>query len=102
MKKSTLDDPFSFYYLEMIKSGKNKWRMDCRLEEMTSDLETKIKDYCIKIFRNIYFKIFGDNEYRSNIFKLNEIFEYECKTIIKNLIFVSNYVKFVKYFQSQL
>ena len=99
LKKSTKEDPFSFYYLEAIKSDKKKWRMDCRLDEMISDLECKFKDHCINTFRKIYFKIFGDNEYRSNIFKLNEIFEYECKTIIKNLIFASDYMKLVKYFQ---
>lgn len=102
IKKSTPEDPYSFYYLETITKNKKKWRMDCRLDDMVTDFEGKFREYCVKTFRMIYFKIFGDNEYRSNIFKSNEIFQYECKTLIKNLVFSCNYLRLVRYFQSSI
>ena len=101
LPKSNNDDPFSFYYLENI-AKKKKWRMDCRLDETISDFVIKYIEYSVSIFRDIYYRIFKDNEYRSNIYTSNEIFDYECKKIVKNLIIVSDYVKFIKYFQNSI
>ena len=52
--KSKKNDPYTFYFLEKIQKEKRYWRMDCRLENLVSDLSENLVVFCIKCFRNFY------------------------------------------------
>ena len=93
LKKSTNDDPYSFYFLESIgENNLNVWKMDCRLEEFSNYLLNNIRTYLVDLFRKIYKNAFNDNDYRPN-FK-NKLIINECEQIIHNLILLSQPMKF--------
>ena len=110
--KSTTDDPFSFYYLEQIseetrheeidddqsmsKRGeyKNKnWIMDCRLDDLVSDITQTVMEYSVNLYRKIYYAIYHDNVYRKEHGDA-QILEYEGAQLIQNIAIMSNYSAF--------
>ena len=93
LKKSTNEDPYSFYFLESI--GENNsivWKMDCRLEEISNYFLNNLRSYLIDLFRRIYKNAFNDNDYRPN-FK-NKLIINESEQIIQNLIILNQPMKF--------
>ena len=87
--KSTLEDPYSFYVLNKIKKGKRYWNMNCRLENFTSDLISCIQPYLIKTFRELYYAVFNDNDYRSNATELSSFVAEDCEQLAQNIILLS-------------
>ena len=98
IKNSTLEDPYSFYYLENIYVKKNIqkriWKMDCRLEYITKNFIINIKNYLIKIFRKLYYDIFKDNDYRKDYKNTNIVTEYDCQQLIDNIFILCDFKSF--------
>jgi hypothetical protein len=90
---------FAFYYLESITKNKRKWVMDCRLDDILNDIREKALTYCISIFRKIYQKIFHDNQYRADFIEVSQVMELEGIQLLKNIVYLNNYLQFVKDFQ---
>ena len=97
--KSTLEDPYSFYYLEKINGDIRNWRMDCRLDEIITDFISVTLDYCINLYRKLYNFIFRDNTYRSEITIYNPIFESECQQLLENIILLASPKKIYRLFR---
>lgn len=89
LPKSSDNDPFSFYILEDVHKNIRKWKMDCRLEELTNGLVSVLKPYMIRIFRRIYCDIFHDNDYRKDYKQRAQITECDCEQLVRNIIEVS-------------
>lgn len=86
IEKSTEEDPYSFYFLETISKDIRKWKMDCRLEELSQALINNLKPFMISLFRNIYLSIFHDNIYRDDIFIVDiPIFKQDGIQLLKNI-----------------
>lgn len=88
--KSTETDPFSFYVLEKVEPGKRCWKMDCRLEDLTTKISDRMATVMVSMYRCIYFDVFGDNEYRKEYMSVNPVTEYDCEQLIQNLFFISD------------
>ena len=91
---------FAFYYLESISKNKRKWIMDCRLDDIVNEVHDKALSYCISMFRKIYQKIFYDNQYRSDFLEISQVMELEGVQLLKNIIYLNDYLQFVKDFQN--
>lgn len=91
---------FAFYYLENISKNKRKWIMDCRLDDIINEVHDKALSYCISMFRKIYQKIFYDNQYRSDFLEISQVMELEGIQLLKNIIYLNDYLQFVKDFQN--
>jgi hypothetical protein len=91
---------YAFYYLEHISKNKRKWVMDCRLDDISNEIQEKALDYCILMFRKIYQKIFYDNVYRSDFVEISQVMELEGIQLLKNIIYLNNCSQFVKDFQN--
>ena len=87
--KSSLEDPYSFYVLTKIKKGKRYWNMDCRLEDFTIDLISCVQPYLIQTFRELYYTVFNDNDYRSNAAELSSFVAEDCEQLAQNIILMS-------------
>ena len=94
IKKSSENDPYSFYILEDIKSKKRYWKMDCRLEELTINFTNTIINYLKNIFKKLYHDVFNDNIYRKDYKSYNTITQYDCEQLLKNIYMISNQKKF--------
>lgn len=92
--KSTIEDPYSFYYLEQINGKQRNWRMDCRLDDLLIDISSKALEYCISLYRKIHYDLYHDNDYRGLPDGSNQILEYEGEQLIQNIIILSDYIKF--------
>jgi len=88
------EDPFSFYYYDSVKDNVRNWKMDCRLEDLTNDISSVILEYCISLYRKIYYKVYHDNHYRKE--HEEQIFEYEGEQLIQNIMLLSNLYAFNK------
>ena len=87
-KKSTDEVPYSFYILESIsKNGLKIWNMDCRMDNLASQIMLHLTPYFISVFKKIYLDLFHDNTYRKN-FK-NNVMEFELEQILQNLCVLS-------------
>jgi hypothetical protein len=89
LQKSSLDDPFSFYVLDDV-GKKRKWKMDCRLIELTFNIINTVLPYMITMFRTLYFSIYGNNDYTKNFSSRNQMAEFDCQQLLQNIIIVSN------------
>ena len=96
LPKSDVADPYSFYHLERIEDGKRCWKMDCRLEEFTLSFSSNIKNYCVILFRKIYYNIYRDNEYRSDYVSKSNVTEYECGQLLQNIVILSSILRLNK------
>lgn len=90
LPKSSEYDPFSFYVLEDVHKNTRKWKMDCRLEELTNGLISMLKPYMITTFRRIYYDIFHDNDYRKDYKQRAQITECDCEQLVRNIIDLSH------------
>jgi hypothetical protein len=67
--------------------------MDCRLEEFTLSFSYNIKNYCILLFRKIYYNVYKDNEYRPDYISKSSVTEYECGQLLQNIVILSSILK---------
>jgi hypothetical protein len=88
------NDPYSFYYLEKVDDKRRCWKMDCRLEDITSYIADTINLYTIELFRKIYFDVFNHNNYLPNYQSRAPILEMDCSQLLYNLCLVNNFPKF--------
>jgi len=87
-KKSSKEDPYSFYSLKSIDKDINMWMMESRMEDFAYDLAESIKKYSISLFRKIYYDFFNDNDYRENYTNRCNIFQQDCLQLLHNLYLV--------------
>ena len=87
--KSSVSDPYSFYVLDKIKKGKRYWNMNCRLEDFTLDLIACIQPYLIQMFRELYYTVFHDNDFRQNASELSSFVSEDCEQLAQNIILLS-------------
>ena len=97
LPKNTEHDPYSFYTLESVKDKKRCWKMDCRLEDLSSNIIANILPYIISMFRKIYKDVFNDNEFRKDFLKRSQITECECEQLLQNIQLLSHQQEFSKY-----
>jgi hypothetical protein len=90
LPKSQTDDPFSFYILESVHRNRRKWKMDCRLEELSNGLISNLLPYLISKFRNIFHDVFHDNDYRKDYSQKCQITECDCEQITHTILMLSN------------
>lgn len=93
-------DPYTFYTLDNEVDNVRKWKMECRLYDITKSITINFTNYLIGIFRKIYKDVFHDNIYRPGFKKSSPIFSRDCEQLIDNLKFISDYKNFVKEFQT--
>ena len=86
------EDPlgYSFYILDKVENGKRLWKMDCRLEHITDELRSNIKNYIIFAFRKNYKTCIGHNNYIENYTTKSELLEFDCDQLLKNLLICAN------------
>ena len=89
LPKNTKDDPYSFYILERVTKEKRYWKMDCRLEDLSSNLISSILPYMIGMFRKLYKDVFGDNDFRNDFSSKCQITECDCEQLLQNIILIS-------------
>lgn len=93
--KSSIDDPYSFYTLEKIKSdGTRCWKMECRLDHFSRDLAHNIRTYCIELFRKIYMDTFSDNLYREDYTSKAPITQQDCEQLLLNILLLTKLKNF--------
>lgn len=83
---SSKDDPYTFYRLQGIENGKNKWTIDCRLEEFSVMIARDIQNHCIHLFRYIYKDVFNDNIYRSDYKEKASILSQDGNQLLDNIV----------------
>lgn len=88
--KSTSKSPFSFYTLNSSENNIKKWKMDCRLEHITTEIISIILPYALDLFKKIYKDVFGDNDYRVDFVKKCQVTECDCQQLIKNIFVLCN------------
>lgn len=88
LPKNTDDDPYSFYVLERLSKEKRYWKMDCRLEDLSSNLIANLLPYMIGMFRKLYRDVFGDNDFRKDYNSKCQITECDCEQLLQNIITV--------------
>jgi hypothetical protein len=90
LEKSSADDPYSFYSLDKIDpDGKRCWKMECRLEEFGKFISEQICNYCITLFRKIYYDIFSDNIYREDYMEKAPAAQQDCEQLLVNILGLS-------------
>ena len=89
LPKNTKDDPYSFYILERVTKEKRYWKMDCRLEDLSSNLISSILPFMIGMFRKLYKDVFGDNDFRNDFSSKCQITECDCEQLLQNIILIS-------------
>jgi hypothetical protein len=96
LSKSTKADPYSFYTL--IETGKfRSWKLDTRLEDLSTEIRDIILPYLINIFRTIYFHVFKDNEYRKDFGSCCSVTEQDCEQLLNNIVILSKPLYFCKW-----
>lgn len=94
--KSTSDDPFSFYHLEKIDNETRFWKMDCRLDDLSSDFIHNIKPFLINTFRKMYNDIFHDSNFRKDFQSKLVSIDAEIEQLLRNIILLINTKNFSK------
>ena len=88
LPKNTDDDPYSFYVLDRLSKEKRYWKMDCRLEDLSSNLISNVLPYMISMFRKLYRDVFGDNDFRKDYNSKCQLTECDCEQLLQNIITV--------------
>ena len=96
LKNSTENDPWSFYILESVNKEKRYWKMDCRLEDLSINILTNLRQYLVSVFRKIYSDIYHDNQYRK-LYKTNCITELDCEQLLQNIFMLINHKDFCSF-----
>ena len=96
--KSANEDPFSFYYLDKVNKANDgidvrHWIMDCRLDDIVSDIVHATLEFSINLYRKIYHAIYHDNVYRVDTGD-SQILEFEAEQLIQNIVIMSDYSSF--------
>jgi hypothetical protein len=102
VKSERRNDLFSFYYLDSITKGKRNWKMDCRLESLTTNIVNIILPYMISMFRKLYKDTFQDNTYRSNYSSISQLMEIDCEQLFKNIFLIGHQKHFRNYLINKL
>lgn len=84
-----LDNDFAFYTLK----NKNSWCIDHRLETLTLFLFNNLQTYCLDLFRKIYKKCFGTNNYVNNFCDKYPIMDIDIQNLLKNYFITANCTK---------
>ena len=89
------EDPYSFYVLSRIDQSKRYWKMDCRLDLLTTELSESVKIYGISLFRSIYKKCVNTNNYVQwgTCMGKFQVLEYDCMQLLKNIYLCQDFVK---------
>ena len=87
------DEHFAYYTLQKFEKDKKFWKMDCRLEHLTLDLQEPIIAYCCELFRKIYKACFGTYNYIADYNQKYSIAEIECGQLFESVIIASNFYK---------
>lgn len=90
---SSDEDPYSYYYLEKIDGDKRCWKMDCRLENITTVMCTELLPYCVDLYRKLYRDMFRDNNYRSDCEDVYSLAGNELEQLAENIIILHNQEK---------
>jgi hypothetical protein len=94
-KESDTSDLFRFYLLDKIDdTGRRCWRMDCRLVDFAHILGENLLNYCILLFRRIYFDVFNDNVYREDYKNGAVILRIDVEQLFSNIILLSKQDEF--------
>jgi hypothetical protein len=94
--QTTGEDDYSFYVFDGVKSNdQSKWKMDCRLEKLTTDLQDTIRNYCISLFRSIYFACMNTNRYVSDYIKQVPyvVLDSPCEQILETFYHAIDFLK---------
>lgn len=89
LPRSIPSDPYSFYTHRETKKGKRNWNMDCRLEDLTTDLIGTIQPYLISLFRELYYSVFNDNNYYPDYKERSTFAAEDCEQLAQNIILFS-------------
>lgn len=97
-KKSNKNDPYTFYTRTKNENKNDKsietkrnWVLDGRLEYFTTCVRDELSSYCIIMFRNIYFSIYNDNDFRKDFLKKEYNGTQELKQLLQNFKLISNF-----------
>ena len=86
LPKSSEDDPYSFYVLERVNKEKRYWKMDCRLEDFSTNIVVRVLPYMVSMFRKLYRDVFGDNEFRADYMNKCQLTEGDCEQLLHNIL----------------
>lgn len=98
LDKSNIEDPYSFYILEKI-DDKRYWKMEIRLDDFSKVFSVQILNYCVTLFRRIYYDIFSDNVYREDYQSKASIASQDCQQLLQNIINLSKQKSFCQLLQ---
>lgn len=100
-------EDYSFYLATKVQTGsfplfqdKTFYSLNLRLEDFALDLQDNLIEYCIYLFRKIYYDVFSDNFHRKNYKDYAQIFKEDCKQLLNNLFYLSNVKQFRKNLQT--
>lgn len=94
------EDPFAFYQLCKIdEQDKHHWRMDCRAQNLVLELQDLCSQSLVSCFRDHYYNIFNDNEYRENFLSFSLGLHDEFLMIFKNIRMIRNLGNFSRFCQ---
>jgi hypothetical protein len=100
LPKNTEDDPYSFYILDRVSKEKRYWKMDCRLEDVSSALIANVLPYMISMFKKLYRDVFGDNDFRSDFKNKCQLTECDCEQLLQNIILLGQPKEFCNILRS--
>jgi len=87
---------YSFYTLESSNESYRKWRLDCRLENLGTDMAEQINEYCCNYFKKLYYSIFKNNIFNTHFLEYSDIHKLELMQLLKNIYRTTNNIKFCK------
>ena len=98
-------EDFAFYTLQSISHSVDseiikQWKMDCRLENLTLDLSEIVTNYCIHLFRSLYKKCLGTNNYISGYENKCSVLEFECEQLLQTIFIASDFHKLNRLLQN--
>lgn len=85
------EDHYSFYYLFSEIDGIKHWKMDCRLEKLTTELIQVIQNYCIHLFREIYQNCLRTNSYIPKYKSRFSVLEVQSEQLLQNLFLTTKF-----------
>jgi len=97
LPKNTKEDPYSFYILDKVVKEKRYWKMDCRLEDLSSSIISNVLPYMISMFKKLYRDVFGDNDFRSDFTQKCQLTECDCEQLIQNIIIIGQPKEFYNF-----
>lgn len=82
-------DPYRFYRLVKVDGKTRYWQIDYRLSKITEIVTNMLLLNCTSLFRQIYYDIFSDNQYREDYERHATAASRDCYQIIMNIITLS-------------